>query len=362
MTGQGEKNKEIVPTKVFLQGKVSEYLRRCIECNRCMDVCPVTKETFSIHDLNIASEEGQPVPKNIQEFAFHCMQCGQCVPVCPKDIRRDYMVRYIKYKLRDKKPWGYKRYLLIKGPKKTRVQRLIQSWYIGAKKIANKDISCFMETSPQKKAEVLFYPGCYIYSTKTIQQTLRLLNHVGEPYTVLGGVTVCCGAPHMLQGEFDQADECLYLLYQKIKACDPQIILTACAECFETIESMKKTYQMNVEVLTVAQYLLRYPEKFPAKKIREKIVVHESCRFSAQSPQGKAASEAVSRFGQCINIPNNRPSSCCYQWNHGCDPNNALRQAKYCSAVKNSAPTLACNCLTCYEELKKLYTDVEIIL
>ena len=56
-----------------------------------------------------------------------------------------------------------------------------------------------------------------------------------------------------------------------------------------------------------------------------------------------------------------QPSSCCYQWNHGSDSGNALRQANYLAAVKKKAPTLACNCLTCYEELKKLRTDVEVI-
>jgi Fe-S oxidoreductase len=361
MNGQAGKNKESVPTKVFLRGKVSEYSQRCIECNRCMDVCPVTKDTFSIHDLNVASQDGQSVPLKIQEFAFRCMQCGQCVPVCPKDIRRDHMVRYIKYKIRNKTPWGYKRYLLIKGPNQTGMRRIIQQLFIRSKKLTNKDLACFMETTPEKKVDVLFYPGCYIYSAKTVRQTLRLLKHVGSRYNVLGGVTACCGAPHLLQGEFDQADDCLELLYQKIKAGDPRIILTACAECYEAVEQIRKMYQMDVEVLSVAQYLLRYQDKFLVKKIRGKITVHDSCRFRPQSPQGVAAHDAVSRFGELAKPPMDQPSSCCYKWNHGSDPNNALRLVNYLTAVKNHAPTLVCNCLTCFEELKKTSTDVEII-
>ncbi len=240
MNGQTKKNKELVPTKTFLQEKVSDYIEHCIECNRCMEVCPVTKDTFTINELNLASQEGHIVPSKIKEFAFHCVQCGKCVPACPKDIRRDHMVRYIKYKIRDKTPWGYKRYLLVKGPNQTGMRRIIQRLFIRSKKLTNKDLACFMETTPGKKVDVLFYPGCYIYSAKTVRQTLRLLKHVGSRYNVLGGVTACCGAPHLLQGEFDQADDCLELLYQKIKACDPRIILTACAECFEASRANKK--------------------------------------------------------------------------------------------------------------------------
>jgi Fe-S oxidoreductase len=197
---------EPLPIRTFLQNKVSEYIGRCIECNKCMYICPVTKDAFSIHDLNLASKDGQNVPLNIKEFAFHCMQCGQCVPVCPKDIRRDHMMRYIKYKLRNKKPWSYTRYLFIKGPKKTGLKRIIQRLYIRLKKLTTRDLACYMEITPGKKADVLFYPGCYIYSTKTIRQTRHLLNHLDCSYTVLGGVTACCGTPHLLQGELDQAD------------------------------------------------------------------------------------------------------------------------------------------------------------
>jgi Fe-S oxidoreductase len=360
MKKQAGKNKESIPTKMYLQEKVSEYLGHCIECNRCMDICPVTKETFSIHDLNIASQEGQPVPLIIKEFTLHCTQCGKCVPVCPKDIRRDHLMRYIKYKIKEKKPWSYKRYLFIKGPQQTGIRKIAQQLFIRLKKLTNRDLSSLMETTPEGRADVLFYPGCYLYSTKTMRQTLRLLNHLGCSYTVLGGVTACCGAPHLLQGEFDQADECEELLHQKIKACDPRIIITACAECYEAIETMKKTQKLDVEVLSVTQYLLRFQDKFPPIKIREKITVHHSCRFPAHSPQGQAAQQAASRFGELI-TPSIDQSSCCYQWNHGCDPANTMRRAIYLAAMQTKAPVLACDCLTCYEEFKKTSTGVEII-
>jgi Fe-S oxidoreductase len=218
-----------------------------------------------------------------------------------------------------------------------------------------------METTPAAKADVLFYPGCYIYSTKTIRQTRRLLDHLGGSYAVLGGLTACCGAPHLLQGELDEADHCAKLLTQKIKACQPKIIITACAECFEAVEQIKKMQKMDYEVLSVAQYLLRFPEKFPANIIRGKILVHDSCRFHEQSAQGVAARNAVSRFADLVTPPHTQLSSCCYQWNHGNDPNNAARQHTYLKSVGTRAKTLACNCLTCYEELQKVYTDVEII-
>jgi Fe-S oxidoreductase len=234
----------------------------------------------------------------------------------------------------------------MKGPKKPGFNRIIQHLFIRSKKFMNKDLADIIETTPRKNAEVLFYPGCYIYSTKTIRQTLRLLDHIGSTYAVLGGVTTCCGVPHLLQGEFDQADFCRHQLYQKIHACNPTIIITACAECFEAIEQIKKTYHMDIEILSVTQYVLRYQHLFPAGKIRGKILIHDSCRFSAQSPQGKAARETAALFAQLVESPKEFSSSCCFQWNHGRDKNNTKRQTEYLTSVQNRAPTLACNCLT----------------
>jgi heterodisulfide reductase subunit D len=361
MTGQTDENGNSSNTRKLMTTVVSEYINQCIQCHRCMDVCPVTKDFFSINELNQASKDGQQVPPKIKEFAFNCMQCGKCVSICPVNIRRDYMVRYIKFKLRDQKPWSYQRYLFVKGPELTGIKGIIQKLYIVLKKIITRDLTCFIETTPVKTSEVLFYPGCYIYSKKTVRQTLRLLDHIGCFYSVLGGATSCCGAPHMLQGEFDQADRCLELLHEKIKAVDPKIVITACAECYEVVVQIKTTYHEKFEVLSVVEYLQRNSGKFSNIKIRGKILLHNSCRFSKDSPQGSAARDTVSAFGELVEDPSAQVSSCCFKWNHGYDQNNTIRRIAYLAEVKNAAPTLACNCLTCYEELKKIRTDVEII-
>jgi Fe-S oxidoreductase len=359
MTKKGEENKKALDTSELMTILVSQYINQCISCHHCMDVCPVTKGTFTIDELNRASTQGTTVSDTISQFAFNCTQCGKCVPVCPMNIRRDYMVRYIKYKLRNQKPKSYTRYLRIKGPNKSSVTKILQKLFIASKKIAAPDLSEFMETTPTSPSDVLFYPGCYIYSEKTVQQTLKLLDHIGCSYTVLGGVTTCCGAPHLLQGEFDQADRCQELLHQKIKTVEPKIVITGCAECFEAIEHIKTDYNEKFEVLSIVQYLSRNIKKFPDKKIKGKIMIHDSCRFNKDSAHGSAARHAVSMFGELTEDA--KESICCYQWNHGNDPENRQRQITYLTAVQNTAPTLACTCLTCFEELKKIHSSVEVI-
>lgn len=337
------------------------YLNACIRCHSCMDVCPASKGEFTIEQLNEATKHGTNVPKAIKEFTWKCMQCGRCVPVCPVKIRRDVMVRYLKYHLREERPWSYRRYLLIRGPKLGLFPRFIQRVYVAGKRASHRELASLMESRPMKPAEVLFYPGCYLYSVENVRQTKRLLDHIGCSYAVLGGMSTCCGMPHLLQGEFDRADECMRQLQQDIARVQPKIILTACAECHDAVTHIKSTYHEKYQVVSVVEYLVRHQDKFPSVKIKGDILVHDSCRFSSKTSAGHAAQQAADAFGTLVTTPSQQQTPCCSHWNHEKDTANSHRRLAYLKEMSTVAPVLACNCLTCYEEFKKLPTDIHVI-
>jgi len=361
MNGLISDNTKELHTKKQTEREASRYLASCKQYRSCIDVCPASKGAFTIEQLNEATKQGANVPAVIKEFAWNCMQCGKCVPACPVKVQRDVMVRTLKHHLREEKPWSYKRYLLIRGPKLKRFPRFIQRLYVANKKASHRDLAPFMEVRPTKPVEVLFYPGCYLYSVETVRQTMRLLDHIGCSYAVLGGMSTCCGMPHLLQGEFERADECMKKLQQDIARVHPKTILTACAECHDAVSQIKATYQEQYEVLSVVEYLARHQDKFPRVKVTGDILVHDSCRFSSKTPAGRAAQQAAATFGTLITPHSQQQTPCCSHWNHDKDPANIQRRLAYLTEMRTAAPMLACNCLTCYEEFKKLRTDINVI-
>jgi Fe-S oxidoreductase len=219
-----------------------------------------------------------------------------------------------------------------------------------------------MENIVSEKSSILFYPGCYVYSSKVMRRTIRLLDHVGNPYGILGGLTTCCGTPHLLQGEFDQADECYDELYEKIKKIDPAIILTGCAECFEALIHIKEKYQETFEVLTVVEYLMRHIDKFPAIKVRTMVTLQDSCRLTRHYKRDEASRKAISYFSALNEMEHNKASAyCCYHWNHGYDKANKKNRKNLLNEASQVATTMACDCLTCSEEYKKIHGPVEVI-
>lgn len=267
-------------TQELLTTKIIHEIDQCIQCNHCIDVCPVTKKDFSIEELNKAILSESAVSDAIKNFTFSCVQCGWCVPVCPQKLHRNEMILILRHKLRQQKPYGYKRYLAIRGPKLSTIAQTAQGLFVAMKSKQTPDLARYMEKPPTTSTSVLFYPGCYLYSFETIRQTKRLLDHVGEPYTILGGLTTCCGLPQYLQGEFELADTYMSILHDKIKKINPLIVVTGCAECFESLLKIKESYHETFEVLSIVDYLMRHREKFPKVHLRTTVTLHDACRRS----------------------------------------------------------------------------------
>jgi Fe-S oxidoreductase len=345
-----------------MQTKSTEELSRCILCHKCLDACPIFKQNFSIQELNTAIQPETDVPDVVKSFAFSCIQCRQCVPVCPKNLHRDEMLLVLRHKLRKEKPYGYKRYLAIRGPNLSPIAQTAQGLFVAIKSRQALDLIASMEKTPTTQTKVLFYPGCYIYSFETIRQTKRLLDFVGEPYTILGGLTTCCGFPQFLQGEFETAEDDMKILQEKITSIKPSIIITGCSECLEALQKIKEIYHESFEVYSVVEYLMKYIDRFPKIKLRETCSVQDSCRLRETINQGVALRNAVAHFCTLVEMPHNLSTAmCCYHWNHDVDIENNAHRLKRIEEAKKSASTMVCECLTCYEEFKKIKKDLEII-
>ena len=364
-----------ITIKKFMTEWVEKDLDLCIGCNRCMEACPVSKEKFTIGELNHATQpekqslENQfpgnrrSIPSEIRDFAFNCVQCGRCVPVCPAGARRDYMVLFLKHKLLDERPPEYTNYLSMKGPFVSKSGMIKQKIYASVQKAKHRDHAKFMETVSSEKTGVLFYPGCYIYNNAAMKRTLKLLDHIGEPYEVLGGLNTCCGIPQLLQGDFDLADRCLDALHEKVMVSDPKIVITGCAECLEALLRIKAKHKTDFQVLSALEYLMEFVEKFPITKLRDSVTLHDSCRLTRRYHRGETTRQAISRFASLHEMEESGPATkCCYYWNFEHDPKNQQHREKRIESAKGVAGTMVCDCISCYEKYEKFNDNgIEVI-
>jgi len=230
-----------------------------------------------------------------------------------------------------KQPWPYRRYLLIRGPK-TGLPRLIQKTYITTQKLKHPDLKTYMETTPTTQTPLLFYPGCYIYSPTTIHATLTVLNHIGTPYTTLGGLTYCCGLPHRFQGNHTDAKACTQRLTNAITTINPHTIITSCLECLEALNDIKLSTNATYNAIHTLQYIHHHRDKFPKAKTKTPLIIHEPCRLADYPDLKTTIEDLITSLGTTPRyLPPTTPH-CCRHWHHG-DPTNKKHHTKIITAT-----------------------------
>ena len=247
----------------------------------------------------------------------------------------------------EKHPWAYRRYLLIRGPKHD-LPRLLQASFAAEQRLRHRDLAEYMERPPTRQTPLLFYPGCYVYSLNTVRATKKVLDHIGTPYQVLGGVSYCCGLPHQLQGRHTEAQACSQRLSAAIAVVNPTTIVTSCLECLEALHHLRQETGATYDVLHILEYLHQHRTRFPDAHSTTPLILHEPCRFS-KFPSVKAAAEAlITSLGTTPQfLPSSTPS-CCRRWHHG-DPLNYAQRRAIVDATANAHARLVCPCLTCQE-------------
>ena len=344
-----------------LQKLVVEELPNCIGCNECMRVCPVSKSP----DLTIAllneALTNEDEPKGIvKDFALNCCQCGRCVPVCPPGVRRDLMVLYTKSKIKSY-PSSYNAYVRLKQPDPPAAARAIYALKKKTMKKALGRLNDVIDTDELGEAELLFYPGCYIFN-EVCHKTVAIMEYLGEDFEIMGGYTKCCGWPQYLQGRLEMADVFLERLWKCISKINPKRIITTCAECYAALRKIKAVYNADFIPLTTTEYFLQNVERLPIVKFTDKkLGFHDSCHISRKYRKEDTPRKLLEHFGGYYELENNKANSkCCYYYNFENDPENHNHRIERIQEVKDVADVMVSECITCYEVFKEKMGDEEL--
>lgn len=333
---------------------VLDEMSQCIGCNECMYVCPVSKSPdLTISLLNDAITGEKPPQGIVREFALNCIQCGKCVPVCPPGVRRDLMVLYTKHRL-SSYPAKYDVYVRLKQPNPPAPAKAIYAIKKRTMKKSLGDLYEKCDTEELKPAELLFYPGCYVFN-EICHKTTAVLDYLNEDYEILAGYTTCCGWPQYLQGRFEMADEFMEKLWQSIQKINPKRIITSCAECYAALRKLKAWKQADFIPLTTTEYFLANADRLPLIKVsNKKMGFHDSCHISRKYHLDQAPRELLQKLGDFSELEHNHDQTmCCYYYNFENDKKNTENRLSRVDEVKSAGEVMVTDCITCYEVFKE---------
>jgi len=272
-------------------------LYSCTECGRCQEVCPAyqtdkplsPKEmTVAMRDLlkscthNASADEKTLVGDVVSDDQlWSCVTCRACEEVCPLGI--EYIDRIV----------GMRRYLVLEESRIDKPTALLfknlenngNPWGIGQSK--REDWCADLEVPRMrdiKEVDLLFWVGCAgAYdddSIKTARAMIKILEHAGVSYAILGEEESCTGDSARRLG-----NEYLYQMMamgniETLNGYSFKEILTICPHCLQTLQNEYPDLDGNYQVVNHSAFILRLLKEGKLKlegDLDTTVTCHDSC-------------------------------------------------------------------------------------
>jgi Fe-S oxidoreductase len=345
----------------------------CTECGRCQDVCPaystgkllspklvimgVRDQVFAEGPNLLAGGELTPIAGNgvPEEMIWDCVTCGACVHECPVsiehidhivDLRRDLVMMQSSFPqeaetmLRDVErvgnPWG--------KPQGDRA-----SWAEGL------GVRVVEEGEPAP--EILYWVGCAAaYDERAraaAESTVKLLQHAGVDFAILGARESCTGDPARRMG-----NEYVFQAYAEqnvatLNETGVTKIVASCPHCLNSLGNEYPDFGGRYEVMHHTELLaelLREGKLAPARSETE-ITYHDSCYLARHNDIAAEPRELVAAVGKPVEMEKHgKQTFCCgaggaHMWME--ERGSAINEERVRQAAETGAETLAVACPFC---------------
>ncbi|MGQ9679535.1 MAG: (Fe-S)-binding protein [Candidatus Bathyarchaeia archaeon] len=299
-------------------------LDTCAHCALCTETCPAYSQSKNpLHAPGIRSSRflrllnrslstirifrGDPDYmkdfKDLVESAYNCTLCGRCMESCPFGFQTHELWLGVRGVLQDLNMAPSKVKMLsemldeFKNPYGLEAEMRLD-WV---------DYTGLEEAPLRDRGRIAYFVGCttaFKGSNHNIAYSIsRLLNHVKEDWTLLGGEEWCCGSPLLLSGDEDKAREFAEHNTSIIEGKGVETLLLGCAGCFRVFKwEYPKLLGRNprFEVLHITEYLndmirkgVLAPEKYSGR-----VAYHDPCELSRLGGVLKEPREILKNISQ----------------------------------------------------------------
>ncbi|MCG8620221.1 MAG: (Fe-S)-binding protein, partial [Desulfobacterales bacterium] len=317
-----ETEKAIVKTDIedeeaetFGLGKCSEFnwhnvlnLYACTECGRCEELCPAasTGKSLSpkkiIHDFKVdlldqadkilpdkdgnhKKDEVTPLMTEgsevTEDVLWSCTTCRSCENICPvSNEHLDFVFEMRKHQVLMEASFPPEMAETFNN-----MENQANPWGFAADTRADwsKDLDVpLMMDKPD--AKVLYFVGCAgsfdDRGKKISRATARVLKRAGVDFAILGPEESCNGDMARRAGNEYLGQMMIQQNVETINQYNPELILTGCPHCFNTLKNEYPEFGADYEVVHYADYFKRLIDegKLQVKaKDMGAITFHDSC-------------------------------------------------------------------------------------
>lgn len=241
----------------------------CASCGNCTMVCPTFRllrwESYGPRGrLQITKsilEGNQELDEEYVRKLFLCSLCEHCTQVCTTSLQLDRFWELIR-----EAAWDLN---MVPAPVEYACKSIMKygdPFSMGSSSRMHwaEGLDIDIQDRIEQPAKTAYFIGCNVAmkprSHKTAQSLIKILEHSGTDYTILGEKEVCCGGPLIWGGNKKHAPAMAERNIWLYRDLGVERIIFSCPSC---IQSWPKTYkeaagvpvQKEFELLTHSQFI-----------------------------------------------------------------------------------------------------------
>jgi Fe-S oxidoreductase len=296
-------------------------LDACMECGRCTDACPANKAGKLLDPKQIVLDLRAALPNGAEastdtisdEALWSCTNCHACVRECPSVIRHVDLID------------GIRRHRVAEG-------RLSGTGAVALRQLASRENPWGLPNSqrmdwaagldvPTAEAgdgrEVLLWVGCAgafdPRAQKAVQAVVKLLQHAGVKFAVLGNRERCTGDTARRMG-----DELLFMQLAEtnvanFRSVDAKKIVTTCPHCMHTLKNEYQDFGIELDVEHHTQFLqrLQVQGRLKLEAGEGALTYHDPCWLARVNGEEEAPRALLAAAGEVSEPERSRSRTFC---------------------------------------------------
>jgi Fe-S oxidoreductase len=222
--------------------RVEDMLDACIQCGKCVEVCP------SVKPAGIAGANSEDIisgvldilrsgagPEASRKWAASCMLSGECIKACDYGVNPRFLLAMARLaiakadnKLPERRRQGVERYRDLSRDV-TVLSRLQLDGEV-LERLGQKSASV---STPVEAPDFVFYTGCNVLRTPHIALlALDIMDALGVSYQVMGGPSHCCGIMQLRPGDVEMSGRMGTNSIEKLSHSKTGQVISWCPSCY----------------------------------------------------------------------------------------------------------------------------------
>ncbi len=346
-----------------------EASRFCFQCGKCDVVCPWNRvANFSIRKLVREADLGLSEIEN--DDIWRCTTCGQCPSQCPRGVKqievgvavRRIATSYGIFPGAAKPIPAIGASLALEGNPLNGERGQRDAWAAGL------GVKPFAEGM-----EVLFFVGCYgSYDPrmrKVAIATVKILQHAGVDFGILGNDESCCGESIRKTGNEEVFRTLAKSNIKTFIDRGVKRILVSSPHCYHSFKNEYPEFMVHFEVVHISQFLAELMAQGRLKltaPLGKKVTYHDPCylgRHNGIYDEPRNVLKKVQGL-ELKEMPDNRQGSLCCGGGGGriwMDTPKSERFAtlRLAQAKETGADVLVTSCPYCISNFEDSRLDME---